>query len=101
MRGRIYAIKDKLSAQDQLLQVGDYDWPDLQPDAPKPPASAPTPIPPASTPIPTPAPVPDPVPSPAVKDQQDNPPVVAPQTISTILKAFFEWIGKILHKKTN
>ena len=48
LRNLIYPIKDKASAQANLLNRGTYDWPELQPSAPAP---APTPTP---TPVPTP-----------------------------------------------
>ncbi|HMS92381.1 MAG TPA: peptidoglycan recognition family protein, partial [Candidatus Saccharibacteria bacterium] len=47
LRGRIFAIQDKASAQAQLLNVGEYDWPQYQ--------SVPT-LPPPAPVIPTPAP---------------------------------------------
>lgn len=43
LRSRIFAIKDKASAQAQLLNVGEYDWPTEQPSAPPPAIPQPTP----------------------------------------------------------
>lgn len=55
---RIYAIQDKASAEAQLLNTGEYDWPSLQPDQTQtitdPAAPAPAP---QSTPDPAPVPV--------------------------------------------
>lgn len=49
LRNKIYAIQDKTSAQAQLLNQGEFDWPSLQPNAPTPPPP-PAPQPPAPTP---------------------------------------------------
>lgn len=49
LRGRILAIQDKASAQAQLLNVGEYDWPQYQavPTLPPPAPVIPTPTPPS------------------------------------------------------
>lgn len=49
LRGRIFAIQDKASAQAQLLNVGEYDWPEYQnvPTLPPPAPVIPTPAPPS------------------------------------------------------
>lgn len=49
LRGRIFAIQDKASAQAQLLNVGEYDWPMYQnvPTLPPPAPVIPTPAPPS------------------------------------------------------
>jgi hypothetical protein len=46
LRNRIYAIQDQASAQAQLLNQGEYDWPSLQPQAPVTPTPVPPPVPP-------------------------------------------------------
>ncbi|MET3349052.1 UNVERIFIED_ORG: hypothetical protein ABID57_000721 [Arthrobacter sp. UYEF1] len=68
LRNRIYPIVDQASAQAQLLNVGDYDWPTYQPDyaAPTPPAPA--------------VPVPVRVPEPTIPASTVTTPPVAPAT---------------------
>lgn len=46
LRGHIYPIVDKATAQAQLLNQGTYDWPEYQPSTPTPPPAAPAPTPP-------------------------------------------------------
>lgn len=59
LRNHIYAIQDKASAQTQLLNRGDFDWPEYQPNyqAPAPAQPLPPATPPVAPTTPPPAPV--------------------------------------------
>lgn len=70
LRNRIYAIQDESTAQAQLLNQGEFDWPSMQPGY-VPPAPPVNPAPPAPHPAPAPTPVtvpvtPNPIPPAAV-----------------------------------
>lgn len=93
LRNLIYPINSKTTAQAQLLNRGEFDWPQLQPSAP-----VPTPVPtPPSIPAPAPAPLPTP-PVPAVEHPahdygQENNTLL--QQILTILKNLVDKITSI------
>lgn len=92
LRNRIYAIESDATAQAQLLNQGEFDWPSEQPSTPKPPASAPAPTPPSPI-VTTPVPLPTP---PAQLPVQ--PPHDYGQENNTLLKQILEIVKSILSK---
>lgn len=89
----IYAIQDKASAQEHLLNKGEFDWPSEQPGSPQP-FPSPTPAPPAPQTPPPAIPVPPPVTPP-------TPPVTTPAHDTPPSTGFFQqlidWLKALLH----